>query len=81
VLCDRKERLELEAQPRHEEVGLVTGFAHKGHGVVAGQLLTDPLSYKSDLGGADAIDRREGSGKQEKQYQHEKKKQNHDGTF
>ena len=67
MFCNRKEGLELESQAGHEEVGLVTGFSQKGHGVVAGQLLSDSLSYQSDLGGTDAIDRREGSGKQEEQ--------------
>jgi hypothetical protein len=69
MFCDRIERLELEAQAGHEKVSLVTGFSEESHGVVAGQLLSDSLSYKSDLSGADAIDRREGSGKQEQQYQ------------
>ena len=79
----RVKRLELEAQPGHEKVGLVAGFAQKRYGVVAGQLCSEPFTNEPDLGGTDAIGGREGGGNQEQYDQQDKKKQeqDHDGTF
>ena len=57
MFCDRVNQAELEAQAGHEQFGLVTGFAHEGDRVVAGQLRSKPLANQSDLGGPDAVNR------------------------
>jgi hypothetical protein len=59
----------LETETRHKQLGLVTGFAHESHRVVAGQFRSKPFPDQSDLGRADAINRFE------KRRQHEKRQQ------
>jgi hypothetical protein len=52
-----REQLEFEANAWHEKIGLITGLSLKGYGVIAGQLPSKPVSYKSDLGRSNTVER------------------------
>ena len=49
MLGHRVNQAELEAKARHEQLGLVAGFAFEGHRVAAGQFCAKPLADQSDL--------------------------------
>ena len=52
----RKDQPQLEAQPRHQQFGLIAGFAAERQRVVAGQLRAESPPDQSDLGRPDAVD-------------------------
>src|SRR6266540_623587 len=56
-LGHRVDRPELEPRARHQQVGLVAGFAAERDRVVLGQLAhAEPLGHQTHLGGSDAVD-------------------------